>query len=206
MPHSIYDVVVGLASVLFGLGFVYSLWRSRAPIERLRQQEELLRKLSRAVEQSPSTVVITDLKGNIEYVNPKFTALTGYTMDEVRGENPRILKSGHTSDAEYADMWQAISAGGEWRGEFLNKKKNGDLYWEFASISPIRDANGQMTHYLAVKEDITARKAVEEDLRQNEARNEALFVAIPDLVFRMNRDGVYLDARGAKGSRLKIHE
>jgi PAS domain S-box-containing protein len=205
MPHVIYDVVVGLAAVIFGGGVVYSLRRGRAQIEQLRQQEDLLRKLSRAVEQSPNTVVITDLKGDIEYVNPRFTALTGYTLDEVRGQNPRILKSGHTSDAEYAEMWRTISAGQEWRGEFLNKKKNGDLYWEAASISPIRDADGQITHYLAVKEDITARKQVEDDLRQNEARNEALFVAIPDLVFRMNRDGVYLDARGARDSQLKIH-
>jgi PAS domain S-box-containing protein len=206
MPHVIYDVVVGLAAVIFGGGIVFSLWRGRVRIEQLRQQEDLLRKLSRAVEQSPSTVVITDLKGDIEYVNPKFTALTGYTLDEVRGQNPRILKSGHTPDTEYAEMWRAISAGREWRGEFLNKKKNGDLYWEAASISPIRDADGQITHYLAVKEDITARKQVEDDLRQNEARNEALFVAIPDLVFRMSRDGVYLDARGARGSQLKMHD
>ncbi len=203
MPHVIFDVAVGLAAVLFGIA--YFLWRSRAQVRQLQQQGDLLRKLSRAVEQSPSSVVITDLKGNIEYVNPKFTTLTGYTLDEVRGQNPRILKSGHTSDAAYAEMWRTISAGGEWRGEFLNKKKNGDLYWEAASLSPIRDANGQITHYLAVKEDITTRKQAEGDLRQNEARSEALFAAIPDLVFRVNRDGVYLDARGARDSHLRIH-
>jgi len=131
------------------------------PSERERQLEAELRKFSRAVEQSPSTVMITDLDGNIEYVNPKFTELTGYTLDEVRGRNPRFLKSGHTPPEEYARLWQTISQGGEWRGELYNVKKNGDHYWESALMAPIKDANGRITHYIALKEDITARKAAE---------------------------------------------
>jgi PAS domain S-box-containing protein len=206
MPHFAVDAVLVLLVIAFGAGMLYALRSSRAQIAQMRRQEKTLRQLSRAVEQSPSTVVITDLKGDIEYVNPKFTALTGYTLDEARGKNPRILKSGHTPDAEYAELWRTISAGGEWRGEFLNKKKNGDLYWEFASISPIKDSAGRITHYLAVKEDITARKQAEEALRQSEARSEALFIAIPDLVFRLNRDGVCVDARGARDSRLKVRD
>lgn len=116
------------------------------------------RKLSQAVEHSPNTVVITDVHGNIEYVNPKFTQLTGYTPEEVIGQNPRILKSGKTSPEEYKQLWNTITSGGEWRGEFYNKKRGGEFYWEHASISPIRNAEGIITHFLAVKEDITERK------------------------------------------------
>jgi len=132
---------------------------------RVRQETEL-RKLSRAVEQSPSSVVITDLDGTIDYVNPKFTDLTGYTAEEARGQTPRILKSGRTPPAVYQEMWSAISGGGEWRGEILNRKKNGALYWEHMTVSGVKDADGRITHYVAVKEDITARKAAEDEREQ----------------------------------------
>jgi PAS domain S-box-containing protein len=125
------------------------------------QAEEKLRQLSRAVEQSPASIVITNPAGDIEYVNPKFVHVTGYTLAEALGKNPRILKSGEMSPEAYGVLWQTISAGQEWRGEFHNKKKNGELYWESASISPIRDLAGRVTHYVAVKEDITARKQTE---------------------------------------------
>jgi PAS domain S-box-containing protein len=141
--------------------------------------EEALRKLSRAVEQSPATVVITDLKGNIEYINPKFTELTGYTSEEAIGQNPRILKSDDIPPEDYKRLWDTITSGGEWRGEFHNKKKNGELYWEYASISPIRDASGTITHFLAVKEDITERKRAEESLRESEERYRVLFDESP---------------------------
>lgn len=131
--------------------------------ERRRIEEEL-RKLSNAVKQSPISIVITDTKGNIEYVNPKFTQLTGYTLDEVIGKNPRILKSGKTSASEYKRLWDTITSGREWRGEFCNKKKNGEFYWDYASVSPIRNAEGVITHFLAVKEDITERKNFEAQL------------------------------------------
>ncbi len=139
--------------------------------------EEELRKLSRAVEQSPSTVMIADTKGRIEYVNPKFTELTGYTLDDVRGESPSILKSGEMNSAEYESMWETISAGHEWRGVFHNRKKNGELYWEAAYISGIRDAQGKITHYVAVKEDITERKQLEQQVKERNleiAKNQAL--------------------------------
>jgi len=136
--------------------------------ERKRAEDEL-RWLSKAVEQSPAIVVITDLHGQIEYVNPKFTSVTGYTLAEVRGRNPRILKSGETPDEEYRNLWQTIQTG-EWRGEFHNRKKNGDLYWESASMCPIRDASGKPAHFIAVKEDITARKRMEASLRASEER------------------------------------
>ena len=126
-----------------------------------KRAEEKIQELSRAVEQSPASIVITDPAGNIEYVNPKFAEVTGYAPAEVLGKNPRLLKSGKKSPEAYRELWETITAGKEWRGEFHNRKKNGELYWESASISPIRDFAGRITHYVAVKEDITARKQTE---------------------------------------------
>ena len=145
-----------------------------------RQSEDQVRQLSHAVQQAPVSIVITDTEGKIEYVNPKFTEITGYTMEEVRGQNPRILKSGETPAEEYQKLWAAIAAGHEWRGEFHNRKKNGELFWESVSISPIRDAAGKITHYLAAKEDITERKRAEEKIREQAAlldkTNDAIYV------------------------------
>ena len=143
-------------------------------ITERRQAMEQLRQLSRAIEQSPSSIIITDTAGNIEYVNPKFTQVTGYAVEQVAGKNPRLLKSGETPPEEYERLWKTITSGGEWRGEFHNKKKNGELYWESASISPITDAHGGITHFLAVKEDITQRKEMEEALRDSEEKFRAL--------------------------------
>lgn len=127
--------------------------------------EDDLRKLSRAIEQSPCTVMITNAAGNIEYVNPKFTQLTGYTPEEVIGKNPRILKPDQIPSEKYCKLWETILSGGEWRGEFCNKKKNGELYWEYAYISPVKNQNGKITHFIGVKEDITERMHSEEKLR-----------------------------------------
>ena len=126
--------------------------------------EQQLRQLSRAVEQSPCTVVITDTNGKIEYVNPKFTAVTGYRIEEVVGHNPSILKSGKTPAEVYQNLWSTIKSGREWRGEFQCKKKNGDLIWESASICPLFNESGKIIRFLAVKEDITDRKRMEENM------------------------------------------
>jgi two-component system, sensor histidine kinase and response regulator len=126
--------------------------------------EDQLRNLSQAVEQSPVTVVITDVIGNIKYINPKFTQITGYTKEEVLEQNPRILKSGEIPPEGYKLLWDTIISGRVWRGEFHNKKKNGKLYWESASISPIKDQDGAITHFVAIKEDITAIKQAHEEL------------------------------------------
>lgn len=126
-----------------------------------RHTQEQLRKLSLAVQQNPASILITDVNGSIEYVNPKFSILTGYEPHEVIGKNPRILKSGATSSKEYDNLWQTITSGREWQGEFQNCKKNGEIYIESASISPIADEYGSITHFIAVKEDITEKKHAE---------------------------------------------
>jgi len=123
-----------------------------------------LRKLSVAIEQSPVSIMITDLDANIEYVNPQFCKITGYSLDEITGKNPRFLKSTHTPDAQYKSMWNAIGAGQSWSGELYNKKKNGDLFWENVTVTPIKNNEGKSTHYLAIKEDISLRKKYEEQL------------------------------------------
>ncbi|MBT3360708.1 MAG: EAL domain-containing protein [Rhodospirillales bacterium] len=133
--------------------------------ERMSAEDDV-RKLSLAVEQSPASVMITDPTGVIEYVNPKFVDVTGYSAEEVMGKSPQILNSGYTPPEYYRELWETVLAGREWRGEFHNKKKNGENFWEYASVSPIKDHNGEITHLLAVKEDITVRKQHEEQLLQ----------------------------------------
>ena len=129
-----------------------------------KNAEQELRKLSRAVEQSPNSIIITNTSGIIEYVNPTTQTLSGYTSTELVGENPRIFSSGEHSRAEYVFLWSTISAGKVWKGEFHNKKKSGELYWESIIISPILDSTGVITHFLAIKEDITARKLLTQEL------------------------------------------
>ena len=144
-----------------------------AVLRRKQVEEENLR-LTTAVEQSASTVVITDKQGTITYVNPKFTQLTGYTFEEALGQNPRILKAKETplTAEDYRNLWRTILSGQSWHGEFCNQKKNGELFWESAIISPIRNLRGEITHFIAIKEDITARKKAEEQLREYAAMLE----------------------------------
>ena len=139
---------------------------AREITEQKKSQADL-NKLFQAIQQSPMSVVITDRDGTIEYVNPEFTKVTGYTLAEAVGQNPHILKSGHTPPEQYADLWNTISRGGVWRGEFHNKKKNGELFWELASIAPVKDGE-KITNFVAVKEDITERREMEEQLRQSQ--------------------------------------
>ncbi|MBI5705802.1 MAG: PAS domain S-box protein [Armatimonadetes bacterium] len=131
--------------------------------ERKRGEEELVQ-FSRAVWQSPASVVITDRDGAIQYVNPTFEEVTGYTLKEVLGKNPRVLKSGKTEDEIYEGMWRAIASGGEWKGELCNRKKSGELFWEHASISGIQDDHGEIISFVAVKIDITAQKQAQEEI------------------------------------------
>ena len=155
-----------------------------------RQTEEQLVKLSRAVEQSANLVIIADTQGRIEYVNPNFTRVTGYTPDEVIGQNPRILKSEKTSPEEFRRLWETITSGREWRGEFLNKMKNGELCWASASISPIRNHQGVITHFVAIEEDISELKRAEEALRASERRYRQLTEATLDAIVVADERGV----------------
>ncbi|CAG0953587.1 Nitrogen fixation regulatory protein [Anaerolineae bacterium] len=169
-------------------------WRD---ITDRKRAEDQLRQLSSAVEQSPASVVITDTAGNIEYVNPKFTQVTDYTYAEALGKNPRILKSGETPLAEYERLWDTITHGDVWRGDFHNKKKNGELYWESASISAITDERGAITHYVAVKEDITERKRAEENLRESSRYTRNLIEVSLDPLVTIGPDGKIMDVNHA---------
>ncbi len=143
--------------------YLLAIWRD-VTVERLAQAE--LRKLSLVVEQSPNPVIITDLDTRIEYVNDAFTRLTGYSREQALGQTPRLLKSGLTPDATYQEMWQTLLAGKAWHGEFINRTARGETRTESAVIAPLRNSSGQISHYVAVKEDVTARKAQEDQLRK----------------------------------------
>lgn len=146
-------------------------------LEDLSEQRRTLEKLNQlyqAVEQSRTVVMVTDREGRIEYVNSRFCEVTGYSRDEVLGQNPRILKGEGGLGHDYQALWRTILAGGTWRGEFLNRKKSGELYWEAACISPVRDGRGDIAHLVAVKEDITERKQVEKTLQEKETRLQFL--------------------------------
>jgi PAS domain S-box-containing protein len=130
------------------------------------QVEETIRKISRTVEQTADSVIITDHRGVIEYVNPAFEHLTGYTLDEARGSTPRILKSGKHDRRYYSKLWQTITAGKVYRGEIINRKKNGELYTELKTITPVKNARGKITHFISTGKDITEQKQAEEELRQ----------------------------------------
>jgi PAS domain S-box-containing protein len=132
--------------------------------------ERQLQTLSAAVSQSPASIVITDLQGTILYVNPAFLDVTGYTHEDVIGQNPRILKSGHFTAADYQEMWKTLTAGQVWQGELQNKRKNGELFWEFVTISPLRDSQGRVYGYVGIKKDITADKRAAEERQQLQAQ------------------------------------
>jgi PAS domain S-box-containing protein len=144
-------------------------------ITERERSEEALRKLSQAVEQSPSSIVITDLNANIEYANPAFAKESGYGLDEAIGSNPRLLHSGKTPKSTYDDMWARLKRGESWKGEFINRRKDGSEYIEMALISPVFQPDGRMTHYLAVKENITEQKQAREQLAESERHFRSLF-------------------------------
>lgn len=127
-------------------------------------------KLTTAVNQSPSIIVMTNVKGDVEYVNPRFSEVTGYSMEDVKNKNPRILKSGEMTEEEYSEMWDTITGGKIWKGEFLNRKKNGELYWEGATVGPVFDDRKQISNFLKLSQDITDKKQlVKELLKEKEA-------------------------------------
>ncbi len=178
----------------------------RQEIAEHQLADEQLRKLSRAIEQSHMTVVITDLNGNIEYVNPKFVQLTGYSVEEALGQNPRLVKSGETSPEEYKRLWATITVGQAWHGIFHNRKKNGELYWEETNISPVFDANGKITHFVAVKEDITERKQAEQALRESEERIRSILDTTVNGIIITNERGSVESINRAAGSMFGYAE
>ena len=153
----------------------------RTNITETQKTHLKLRQLGRALEQSPSAVMITDTQGIIEYINPRLSEMTGYTSDELLGQNNSILKSGEMSADIFTDMWQKLRNGNTWSGQLLNRKKDGTLFWDSTSISPLRTDAGDISHFIAVKEDITERLRAEEQLRMVaavfETSNEAIMVA-----------------------------
>jgi diguanylate cyclase (GGDEF)-like protein/PAS domain S-box-containing protein len=166
----LWAIYAGLSILVGSLTlYVYSLLgavvrQARQDLHERQQAEGELRKLNLAVEQSPASISITDLNANIEYVNRRFCDLTGYTPPEVIGRNPRLLKSNLTSVETYTALWDTITAGGEWRGEFINRRKDGSIYYESSVISAVKDSDGRATHYLSVSEDITEKKQVHQQL------------------------------------------
>jgi PAS domain S-box-containing protein len=159
------EEIVLLEELVGNLSFALDAFDDR---ERTHESDLELRKLWRAVEQTPATVMITDLEGRIEYVNPRFTEVTGYKAEEARGQNPRILKSDRTPPEVHRAMWETITAGRVWQGELCNQRKDGTLFWEQVSISPIRDEHGTTMNYVAVKEDITLKKRAAVELEKTQ--------------------------------------
>lgn len=156
-----------------------------------------IKKLSQAVEQSAGAIIITGLNGNIEYVNKKFEEVTGYTFAEVKGQNPRILKSSETPGEEYKEMWNTILAGNEWRGTFHNKRKDGSLYWEATTISPMKNKEGEITNFLAIKDDITQDKIKEEQLMKSELHFRSIWENSLDGMRLTDENGIIVSVNNA---------
>ena len=161
---------------------------ARSALERQRTAERM-DWLSHAVEQSPAAVLITDTSGVIQYVNRRFTDVTGFPPDEVLGQTPRILSSGRTPPETYELLWATITAGGTWEGELQNRRKNGELYWDHSVISPLRDAGGVITHFLGVQEEITERKRMEQQLREREEYFRSLIEQAQDIIAVVDAEG-----------------
>lgn len=160
----------------------------------ITQRERLL---MHALEYSPATIIITDAEGRIVYANPKLVETTGYQIDEVIGQTPRILKSGETAPSEYRKLWKTIQSGKEWRGTFHNRRRDGTLYWERASISPVYDDTGRISHFMAVKEDITDYMEAELARRRTAANFGAIIAALPGALLVIDHSGSILLANEA---------
>jgi len=161
-------------------------------IEDKLEREATLKKMSEIVEQAPVSIVMTDIDGNINYVNQKFCDLTGYEQNELIGEKPSILKTGYTKEEEYTKLWETITSGKIWRGEFKNKRKDGVEFWEQALISPIIDTYDKIEGFIGIKEDITLKKILEESLKKSEASLRAIVEDVKLIIFRYNHNGAFI--------------
>ena len=163
----------------------------------LKQAEERLLTLSAALDQSPSAMLIASMDGQIEYVNQFFTRLTGYARDELVGESPRILHSNHTAPEQYRRLWETLRDGREWRGEIQNRKKNGEFYWAQETITPLRDAKGEVTRYLAIQQDVTEQKRAKEALAESEERFRQVADMTGEWLWEQDPQGCYIYSSGA---------
>ncbi|MBK6852382.1 MAG: PAS domain S-box protein [Burkholderiales bacterium] len=178
-------------ALMFGLGH-WVTWRA---VHERRQAEHRAAQLAQAVEHCAEAIEITNLEGEISYVNSAFARSSGYARDELIGRHSRILKSGKTSQETYRAMWEALGRGESWQGEFVNRRRDGSEYVELASVAPIRDEAGRVVQYVAVKDDITARKAADEKLAQNEARLRAIFDGARDAIIMADAESrTFVDA------------
>lgn len=172
-------------------------------ITKRRIAEQEIHKLSSVVHQNPNTIIITNLEGEIEYINPAGCNICGYTSDELIGKNPSIFSSGETSMETYKSMWATLKAGKKWEGTFQNRKKSGEYFWESALLVPLRDAEGVITHYLGVKQDISKRIQAEEALVESEERFRKLFDSSPDAIILADIEtGMIVGANSAACSLL----
>jgi PAS domain S-box-containing protein len=178
------------------------LYATARDVTELRTAEEQLHLLRLAVEQSFHSIVITDAEARIEYVNRAFCEISGYSSEQALGQNPRMLQSGQTSDATYAEMWATLQRGEVWQGEFSNLRKNGEIYIESARISPVRQPDGRITHYLAIKEDITEHKRTVDAIRESKALLQGVIDATPDWIYVKDREHRFMlvNAQSAQAS------
>lgn len=182
-------------------GNVIGAFAAAHDVTERKAAELKLRMLSTAVEQSPTSVVITNLEAEIEYVNPCFTKCTGYTLDEVVGKNPRVLQSGLTQKSVYDEMWAALNHGQPWVGEFVNKRKNGEIYYEEAYISPVQESDGTVSRYVAVKLDVSERKQAQAALRESHENMHSLLHSMAEGAYGVDING---DCTFVNNSFLKI--
>jgi len=183
------------------VGLEGSFWN----ITERKKSELELKKLSQAISQSPASVVITDKQGCIEYVNEYFCQLTGYTQKEVHGKNPRIFKAEGLPKSHYKNLWDTILSLDMWIGDLYNKKKNGELYWENCSIAPMIDENGQISHFIAVKIDITERKHMEAALASEKHLLQTLMDNIPDTIYFKDEKSRFTRVNAAQASLLGVN-
>ena len=167
--HWALPLLIALVAIVWS----YLFFRRNLAVARRAQARADL--LTAALGQSPAVVGVTDLEGNLQYVNPAFETASGYTAAELLGQNPRVLKSGVTPDEHYRHLWETITAGQVWVSELCNKRKDGQLYWEWASIAPVTDRRGKISHYVKVAEDITARKRADAARQESEKRFRSIF-------------------------------
>lgn len=183
---SLFDVEVSISGEMIGeRQCVICICRDITEKKRIEQWQRILLQM---VEQSPVSIVMTDTDGNIEYVNPKLSEVSGYTFEEVRGKNPEMFASGLDNPRESQEMWRIVSSGGLWSGEFRNRHKNGSIYIEKALIAPIRDSEGVITHFVAIKKDVTQSRRAEEELLKKDIDFRKFLDLLPQRVAFIDRD------------------